>query len=193
MLLFAQLRTQEIFGRLDYACQLVGQHGLVTKVIEDIYNRRVEDTPPHAPHIGQVQVKVGVAPPNTPIVTAVVVPHPAHSSLTLTLSPSELLAVRALALPPSQTLHLSISEAFCVEMATCLSPTVALRALSTRFFVLAIRLVMRFEAYAAVTAESPTPSFNKSALAAQMQQQSGANGSSSSSSYDDHSGQERQS
>ena len=152
---------------MDHACNLVCQHGLVTKVIDDIYNPREHN------NISSAQFQVGPAatPGNAPVVATVVAVHP--PALTLTLSPSELQALRSSVLPPSLKLHLSLSEIFCVEIATCLHSSVALRALSTKFFILAIRLVLRFEAHAAVTAEVPTPSFPKSALMALLQQQNG--------------------
>ena len=153
---------------MDRACHLVGRHGLVTKVIEDIYTPRAEDVAAHIPQV-QTQVRPGATPGNSSMISATVASLP--PSLTLTLSPSELDAVRNLALPTSQRLHLSLSEAFCTEIATCLHPSVALRALSTKFFGVAVRLLLRLESHAAMTAEVPTPSFPKSALTAMLLQQ----------------------
>lgn len=139
--------------------------------MEDIYSPKTEEI---STHVNQIltQTRPGATPGHGPVVSAVLISQP--PSLTLTLSSSELQAVRTLALPTSPQLHLSLSEAFCTEIATCLHPSVALRALSTRFFVVAIRLIIRFEAHAAVTAEVPTPSFPKSALTALLLQQNGA-------------------
>ena len=117
----------------------------MTKVIDDVYHLSTEDGEPPAP-----------------------------VNLTLTLSVTELQALRAADLPAARQLHLSLSEAFCTEIATCLHPSVALRALSSTFFALSIRLVMRLEAHAAIVAEVPTPSFSKSSLAILMQHQGAA-------------------
>jgi hypothetical protein len=136
----------------------------VTKVIEDVYHTRAEDAP--------LSSKVTTSTEHISSSSAAVVPsHPPPLSLTLTLSLPELQALRAADLPPAKQLHLSLSEAFCTEIATCLHPSVALRALSSRFFALSIRLVMRLEAHAAIVAEVPTPSFSKSSLALLMQHQ----------------------
>lgn len=145
-------------------CQLVGQHGLVTKVIEDIYLTRADDAPLPSKAIATTEHMPGTA-------TALAPSHLPSLSLTLTLSSPELQALRAADLPPANQLHLSLSEAFCTEIATCLHPSVALSALSSRFFALSIRLVMRLEAHAAIAAEVPTPSFSKSSLALLMQHQ----------------------
>jgi hypothetical protein len=134
----------------------------VTKVIEDVYHTKAEDAP----------LSSKVTATTDQISAATVVPSlPPPLSLTLTLSLPELQALRAADLPPAKQLHLSLSEAFCTEIATCLHPSVALRALSARFFALSIRLVMRLEAHAAIAAEVPTPSFSKSSLALLMQHQ----------------------
>ena len=136
----------------------------MTKVIEDVYPNSAGDAPlPSKVTAGTEQTSLSG--------TAVAVPHPPSLSLTLTLSLPELQALRAADLPPAKQLHLSLSEAFCIEIATCLHPSVALRALSSRFFALSMRLVMRLEAHAAIAAEVPTPSFSKSSLALLMQHQ----------------------
>ena len=118
----------------------------------------------------QTQVRPGATPGNGGSMISATAPS-LPPSLTLTLGPSELDAVRILALPTSQRLHLSLSEAFCMEIATCLHPSVALKALSTKFFVVAVRLLLRLESHAAMTAEVSTPSFPKSALTAMLLQQ----------------------
>lgn len=130
--------------------------------MDAVYSQKVESMP------------VPVVTPGSKTDRDIPVPPVVSSTptLTLTLNPLELEALRTIALPSSQNLHLSLSEVFCIEIATCLHPSVALRALSTRFFTLALRLVMRYEAHAAVTAEVSTPSFSKAILTQLMLQSS---------------------
>lgn len=168
ILFYHQLRTQEISNRLDRVCELVGLHGLVTKVMEDVYTSKAETA--FVP-IAAVQPKTlsTSTPGNIHSVGTVAVSTHA-GSLTATLSPSELTELRGRYLPATCQLHLPISEAFCIEIATCLHSSVALRALSAKFFALSVRLVMRLEAHAAVVAEVATPSFSKTNLAQLIQQ-----------------------
>ena len=168
-----QLRTQEISSRLDRVCHLVEQHGLITKVLEDVYSL----DPTHEsgsmtafPALSQMSVSgtPGLGAASGHAGAAYQSPSIA---LAPTLSTTDLKSLRSIDLSTIKHLNLSLSEAFCIEISTCLHPSVALKALSTRFFALSVRLVMRLEAHAAVMAEVATPSFAKANLTILIQQQ----------------------
>lgn len=168
-----QLRTQEIFSRLDRVCHLVEQHGLITKVLEDVYSLH----PMHesgsvvaAATVPQISLS-GTPGPGLASMLATSAYNSPSIALAPTLTAAELQSLRSIDLSSIKNLNLSLSEAFCIEMSTCLHSSVALRALSTRFFALSVRLVMRLEAHAAVMAEVATPSFSKASLTVLIQQQ----------------------
>jgi hypothetical protein len=131
--LYLQLRTQEITGRVDVACNLVHEHGLVTKVADAVY----------ADNIGGV------------------------GGCVATLNAKDLEGARQAG---RLDVKLPVTETFLTELVTCVHPSSALRAVAAELFSLALRLVVRFEALAAIAAETPTPSFPKSALAALLHQ-----------------------
>jgi hypothetical protein len=168
-----QLRTQEISSRLDRVCHLVEQHGLITKVLEDVYSL----DPTHesgsvtaVPAVSQMSLS-GTPGPGAASGHAGAAYQSPSIALAPTLSTTDLKSLRSIDLSTIKHLNLSLSEAFCIEISTCLHPSVALKALSTRFFALSVRLVMRLEAHAAVMAEVATPSFTKASLTILIQQQ----------------------
>ena len=132
--LYLQLRTQEITGRLDVACNLVHEHGLVTKVAEAVY----------ADSEGA-----------------------GGTGCVATLNQKDLHGAREAA---RLNVKLPVSEVFLTELVTCVHPSAALSAVAADLFSLALRLVVRYEAFAAIAAETPTPSFPKSAMAALLHQ-----------------------
>ena len=168
-----QLRTQEISSRLDRVCHLVEQHGLITKVLEDVYSL----DPTHesgsvtaVPAVSQTALS-GTPGPGAASGHAGAAYQSPSIALAPTLSTTDLKSLRSIDLSTIKHLNLSLSEAFCIEISTCLHPSVALKALSIRFFALSVRLVMRLEAHAAVMAEVATPSFTKASLTILIQQQ----------------------
>ena len=146
---------------------------MITKVLEDVYSLHPTLESSSVTAVAAVpQISLSGTPgPGYPSGHAPAAYQSPSSALAPTLSTTELQSLRSIDLSTIKHLHLSLSEAFCIEISTCLHSSVALRALSTRFFALSARLVMRLEAHAAVMAEVATPSFPKASLTILIQQQ----------------------
>ena len=107
--------SQEITGRLDVACQLVNEHGLVTKVADALYSSK--DSTSSSSSSGGGDSTGG-----------------AGSSIMSggTLTHQDMATVRAQALPSRLKVNLPITEAFMIELMTCLHPSVALSSVSSQ-------------------------------------------------------------
>ena len=107
--------SQEITGRLDVACQLVNEHGLVTKVADALYSSK-DSTSTSSSSSGGGDSTGG-----------------AGSIMSGgTLTHQDMATVRAQALPSRLKVNLPITEAFMIELMTCLHPSVALSSVSSQ-------------------------------------------------------------